>query len=178
MAPLQYKEDALKPPVLQLCEVPALGEEATVRTVTGRVEADATLAAPLSGGPCVAFQVTGDHPLGPIDDGQCLAFTVVTDGGERMPIEIEHACLELPVTTTARTVRLEGELREFLRHRGVAALELQLELDEGILRANDPVAVTGHVETRLRPDGYRSTTGIEVFVARAEAPLLIRTLPG
>jgi hypothetical protein len=171
---LQYMEDALKPPVVRLFEAPAPGTGA--RTVTGRVEADDSLTAPLSGEPCVAFRVTGEHPKGPINDGRCLAFTVVTDDGGRVPVEVEQAWLELPATKSGRAARLEGELQEFLRCRGFTAVEH--ELDEGLLRQGDRVAVTGLVEMRLRPEGYRGTTRDEALIGRAGAPLVIQAIEG
>lgn len=172
LAHLQYMEDALKPPEVRLFEAPAPGTGA--RTVTGRVEADVVLTAPLSGETCVAFRITCDHPRGPIDDGRCLAFTVVTDDGERVPVEVEQAWLELPAITAGRTTRLEGELQEFLRRRGVT--DVELELDEGLLREGDRVAVTGQVETRLRPEGYRGMNRVETLVGRVKARLVIRAL--
>jgi hypothetical protein len=143
--------------------------------VAGRVEADETLEAPLSGEPCVAFRVTGRAGPGEdrVDDAGAIAFTVVTDGGERVRVLAPPARVRIATRPRAAT----AAVADLLEPRGL--VPGALELAEGHVAPGDRVRVTGtptQVADPRAPAGYRGdsflralveTDGVELEVRRA-----------
>ena len=139
--------------------------------VEGFVQAEATVEAPLSGAPCVAFRVTGRAGGDQVDDAGLVPFTVVTDGGER--VRVLAAAARVRIRT--RPAEAGEAARRFLAERGLRRQPLVLA--EGLVRPGDRVRVSGaptQVADPRAAAGYRGAVYLRAIAETAAVELEVR----
>ncbi|MGE0788330.1 MAG: hypothetical protein AB7S26_21835 [Sandaracinaceae bacterium] len=160
--------------------------------VTGRVECDAPLYAPLSGRACAAWRVIvrekrGKHTYTLVDDSEVTAFRLV-DGDDRAHVDESYVKVVLDEDASGST-GLFGEpppeLVDFLADRGHSTqgffLSKTLWYREGVAEIDETVAVMGLArweadpEKRAQAAGYRTVSQPErlVLCAPDDGPLLM-----
>lgn len=137
-----------------------------VVAVNGRAQtASALLVGPLSGRPCLAFQITismrvayGWEVVGRF--GQAQPFWVVdasgralVDSGEHFALALDQSLITLAEAEASASLREEAQRRAADRAISLAGRELRFQ--EGILTDGEPVAVAGHATIEAHPRGER-----------------------
>lgn len=143
----------------------------------GRVRARGTLAAPISGRPCVAWRLVGEGPRGTIDDARGVPFTLVADDGEpEVEIDATIASIDLPLSDAEPIVLRDpdAELAAWLRARGADPAAGEVTLREAILEEGAAIEVIGTSHRETRADGYRGSSTREVLSDLPGSPLIVR----
>nr|MDQ3037870.1 hypothetical protein [Myxococcota bacterium] len=158
-------------------EAPVVRAAAERVSEQGRVRARATLVAPLSGRPCVAWRLVGEGPHGPIDDARAVPFMLTGEGGEAdVEVDATIASIELAVPV-AEPVQLRdpsAELAAWLRARGADPAVAPIFLREAILEEGAEIEVIGTSSRQTRADGYRGSSTRDVLADLPGSPLIVR----
>ena len=144
-------------------------------SVVGRVVADATLEAGISGRRCVAFRLTGRAGGDRVDDARAVPFTVVTDDGVRVRVLARPARVQVATRATEADADAPARLRLFLDARGLDPRDVRLE--EGIVAAGDRVRVSGAPTEIADPAvdaGYRDAVFVPGLTDARAGELTIR----
>jgi hypothetical protein len=126
-------------------------------TIEGRVVAIDTMDPPFGGGRAVAWRVAGEAPGGRIDEGGARDFELVTDGGERIRVEAGGSVFTRLDPSRPAPLELTPEQASYLDARGAQTEHGEVRLQVMVLREGDRAAVTGTIDERAVPDGYRGT---------------------
>jgi len=164
--------------VLRVYRPPRLPEKVRT-TLTGVVQGDATLVAPLSGRRCIAYRLVGRVGDDEVDDTVAATLDVALDNPDA-ELDLTGAIFELPTPAPDRT-EVGPVLAPILAPLVVVSDDdirgREAHLAEAVLAPGDRVEVEGRRDVRAVPDGYRGHKQTLRLAVHGPAPLRIRPIP-
>ena len=117
-------------------------------TIVGTIRVANPIASPVQGRPVALFRVSGTTDDGSIDDGGGTRFDVETDQGDRIPVSVDSAWVDL-VLPRPQLVGANERLGQFLASRFPRVPKAPYWLAEAVLADGDRVELTTAVDPDL-----------------------------